>query len=57
MLRIVSKNFAKTLDLKCKFDVAVSRHKQRTPSNNDHHTLLLGSRLAFFWLLHHDSGR
>jgi len=30
MICIVSKNFAKALDLKCKFDVAVWRHKQRT---------------------------
>jgi len=37
----VSKNFAKTLDLKREFDVTVWRHKQRTPSNNDFHTPLL----------------
>ena len=37
---IVSKNFAKALDLKREFDVAVWRHKHRTPSNNDHHTPL-----------------
>jgi len=35
------KNFAKTLDLKLEFDVAVWRHKQRTTSNNDHRTPLI----------------
>ena len=41
MICIVSKNCAKTLDLKRESDVTVWRHKQRTPSNNDHHTPLL----------------
>ena len=37
MVCIVSANFAKTLDLKCEFDVTLWRHKQRTPINYDHH--------------------
>jgi len=37
---IASTNFAKTLDRKCEFNVAVWRHKHRPPSNNDHHTPL-----------------
>ena len=41
MICIVSKNFAKSLDLKHEFDVTVWRHKQRTPSNNDHRTPLI----------------
>jgi len=41
MICIVSKNFAKTLDMKREFDVTVWRHKQRTPSNDDHHTPLI----------------
>jgi len=40
MMCIVSKNLAKTLDLKREFYVAVWRHKQGTPNNNDHHTPL-----------------
>jgi len=40
MMCIVSKNIAKTLDLKREFNIAVLRHKQRTPSNNDDHTPL-----------------
>jgi len=40
MICIASTNFAKTLDWKREFNVAVWRHKQRTPSNNDHHTPL-----------------
>ena len=44
MLCIVSKNFAKTLNLKREFDVTLLRHKQRTPSNNNHHTPLSSLR-------------
>ena len=45
MICIVSKNFAKTLDLKREFDVTVWRHKQRTPSNNDHYKPLFKNTL------------
>jgi len=40
MMCVVLKNFAKMLDLKREFDLTVCRHKQRTPSNNEHHTPL-----------------
>jgi len=43
------KNFAKTLDLKREFDVTVWRHKQCTPSNNDHHTRLYPWELSEIW--------
>ena len=43
MICIVSKKCAKTLDLKRKFDITLWRHKQRTPSSNDHHTPLISN--------------
>jgi len=39
------KNVSKTLDLKHEFGVTMWRHKQRTTSNNDLHTLLVRSHL------------
>jgi len=52
LICIVSKNFDKTLDLKREFNVAVWRHKQRTPSNDDHHMpleVLLNKRANRRW--------
>jgi len=61
---IVLKNFAKMLDLEREFDLTVCRHKQRTPSKNEHHTplqmqcflrFLKGSRGGALGCQHHFS--
>jgi len=44
-MHIVSTNFAKTLDWKREFNIAVWRHKQRIPSNNDRQTPLVKLRI------------
>jgi len=44
-MQIASTNFAKTLVRKRKYDVILWRCKQRLSNNNDHHTLLLNTRI------------
>jgi len=39
-MRIMSRNFARTLVWKHEYDVKLWRHKQRTPNTNDHHMSL-----------------
>ena len=44
-MHVVSTNFAKPLVCKREYDVILWHHKQRIPSNNDHHTPLLNTRI------------
>jgi len=44
-MQIALTNFAKTLVCTRKYDIILKRCKQRISSNNDHHTLLLNTRI------------